>query len=68
MEDKKEGNLEIVKIDESDVPALIHEQFSILSEYISNLEIARKKADEVNKKAIESQEKGVHIWSFIGSG
>lgn len=67
MEDKKEGSLEIVKIDESDVPALIHEQFSILSEYISNLEIARKKADEVNKKAIESQEKGVHIFKMKNS-
>ena len=67
MEDKKEGNLEIVKIDESDVPALIHEQFSILSEYISNLEIARKKADEVNKKAVESQEKGVHIFKMKNS-
>lgn len=67
MEDKKEGSLEIVKIDESDVPALIHEQFSILSEYMSNLEIARKKADEVNKKAIESQEKGVHIFKMKNS-
>ena len=67
MEDKKEGSLEIVKIDESDVPALIHEQFSILSEYISNLEIARKKADEVNKKAIESQEKGVHLFKMKNS-
>ena len=67
MEDKKEGNLEIVKIDESDVPALIHEQFSILSEYISNLEIDRKKADEVNKKAMESQEKGVHIFKMKNS-
>ena len=67
MEDKKEGNLEIVKIDESDVPALIHEQFSILKEYISNLEIARKKADEVNKKAVESQEKGVHIFKMKNS-
>jgi len=67
MEDKKEGSLEIVKIDESDVPALIHEQFSILSEYMSNLEIARKKADEVNKKAIESQEKGVHLFKMKNS-
>ncbi len=67
MEDKKEGNLEIVKIDESDVPALIHKQFSILSEYISNLEIARKKADEVNRKAVESQEKGVHIFKMKNS-
>lgn len=67
MDEVKESNIEIVKIDESEVPALIHEQFTILSEYTSNLEIARKKADEVNQQAVKSKEKGVHFFKMKDS-
>lgn len=57
----------IVKIDESQVPTLISEQFSILKEYTNNLEVARKKVDEVNQQAVESRKKGVHVFKMKGS-
>lgn len=64
MEEVKESNVDIVEIDESEVPALIHEQFTTLNEYTTNLDIAKKKADELYKKAVEFREKGVHIFKM----
>ena len=65
--EEKENNIELVKISEADVPNLIQEQFVILSEYTSNFENAKKKALEVKQRALESQEKGVHVFKMKGS-
>lgn len=51
----------VKRIDETQVPTLISEQFTILREYTSSLEKARKKADEVNQEAVQSQKKGVKL-------
>ncbi len=60
MEELKNTN-ELFKIDEADVPALVQEQFTILSEYTSNVLKARKKAEEVSEQTAKSQEKGVRV-------
>lgn len=55
---------EIIKIEEADVPSLIHEQFAILSKYNEEFETAKKKADEVKQHAVEAKEKGVRLFKM----
>ncbi|NCA95430.1 MAG: hypothetical protein EOM74_00450 [Methanomicrobia archaeon] len=67
MEEAKAKHTESIQIDEKDVPVLVQEQFTALNEYASSVELAKRKANEVNRATVKSQEKGVHVLKMKSS-